>query len=298
MPAEGLPWIDRARYLTYEQITRLVGVLAPLGVRTVRITGGEPLLRNDVARLVRLLRSVPDLDEVAITTNGTNLERYAKELVEAGVDRFNVSLDSLEPTRFADLTRRHALDRVLRGLDALKDAAAGPVKINAVAVKGLTEDEIFAFAEFAAVTGIEVRFIEFMPLDADQAWTKDEFVSGQELLETLMNRYDLMEEPRKAASTARTFMIRNTLGKIGLVEPISRPFCADCNRIRLTADGYLRTCLFSQWETDLGEPLRSGASDRDIEELVRSAVWRKELKHRITELGFVQPKRSMSSIGG
>jgi cyclic pyranopterin phosphate synthase len=298
MPADGLPWLRRDDRLTYPEITRLVALLAPRGVRSVRLTGGEPLLRPGLADLVRTLKAIPDLAEVAITTNGTRLEHQAAALVTAGVDRFNISLDSLDPARFSSLTRRDALPRVRRGLHELAQVAPGPIKINVVALADITEHEVFGFVELARDTGCEVRFIEFMPLDADRAWTNSRFVPGQVLLDMARRRYDLVAEARRPAATARTFSIRGSRGRIGLIEPISKPFCSGCDRIRLTADGKLRTCLFSLTETDLRTPLRDGTSDEDLLVLLRAAVWRKELKHRINEPGFVQPARSMSAIGG
>lgn len=298
MPAEGLPWLSRDDQLTYAEIVRLVSLLTPLGVHSLRLTGGEPLLRKGVPDLVRELKTVPELGEVAITTNGTLLQRYADQLVEAGVDRFNVSLDSLDPTRFSTLTRRNALHHVRAGLVALAKVTPGPIKINAVALRDITEHEIFDFVELAKETGFEIRFIEFMPLDADHSWSQSQFVPGHELLSIARTRYELIEEERPASATARTFRVAGGQGKIGLIEPISRPFCSDCDRIRITSDGKLRTCLFSLTETDLRTPLRDGSSDEDIVDLVRTAVWRKELKHRINEPGFIQPPRTMSAIGG
>jgi GTP 3',8-cyclase len=299
MPAEGLPWLERDEILRFEEIVRLVGVLAPLGVRDVRLTGGEPLVRRDFPQLVAMLREVPELREIALTTNGFLLERDARALVDAGVDRFNVSVDSLQRDRFYEMTRRDALPQVLRGLEALAALPQShPIKVNAVAVRGFTEDEVVPFARFAREGRFEVRFIEFMPLDADHAWSPDAVLTGAEIRAIVEKHWPLVEEPREPHATARVFRFADGAGRIGFVNPVSEPFCADCDRIRLTADGRLRTCLFSLRETDLRGPMRDGASDLELEEIVRSAVWRKELKHRVNEPGFVQPERTMSRIGG
>jgi GTP 3',8-cyclase len=299
MPAEGLPWLERAEILSFEEIARLLSLLASMGVRDLRLTGGEPLVRRDFPRLAAMLRSIEDLREIAVTTNGYLLERDAAALVDAGVDRFNVSVDSLQRDRFYAMTRRDALPRVLRGLQALAAfPEAHPIKVNAVAMRGFTEDEVVPFARFARETPFEVRFIEFMPLDADHQWSPDAVLTGDEIRARIEERWRLEEEPREAHATARVFRFADGQGKIGFINPVSEPFCADCDRIRITADGRLRTCLFSLRETDLREPMRAGAGDDDLEEIVRNAVWRKELKHRVNEPGFVQPERTMSRIGG
>jgi cyclic pyranopterin phosphate synthase len=227
------------------------------------------------------------------------LERDAEALVEAGINRFNVSVDSLQRDRFFEMTRRDALPRVLAGLEALAQfPEAHPIKVNAVAMRGFTEDEALPFAEFARSHPYEVRFIEFMPLDADHSWTPDSVLSGDEIRAAIGAVYPLEAEPREAHATARVYRFADGNGKLGFINPVSEPFCGDCNRIRLTADGRLRTCLFSLNETDLRTPLRDGADDEELERLIRDAVWRKELKHRINDAGFRQPPRTMSRIGG
>ncbi|MDQ6914693.1 MAG: GTP 3',8-cyclase MoaA [Actinomycetota bacterium] len=299
MPAEGLPWLERSDVLTFEEIHRLVALLASMGVRDVRLTGGEPLVRREFPRLVEMLRGVSDLREIALTTNGFLLERDAEALVRAGVDRFNVSIDSLQRDRFFAMTRRDALPRVLAGLERLAEfPEAHPIKVNAVAMRGFTEDEALPFARFAREHPYEVRFIEFMPLDADHAWSPDAVLTGDEIRATISAVWPLEPAPREAHATARVYRFADGRGSIGFVNPVSKPFCGDCNRIRLTADGRLRTCLFSLGETDLRGPVRAGASDGELERIVRDAVWRKELKHRVNEPGFVQPPRTMSQIGG
>jgi GTP 3',8-cyclase len=297
MPAEGLPWLERDDVLHFEEIERLGGLLAAMGVTDVRLTGGEPLVRRDFPQLVGML--APLVEDLSITTNGYLLERDAEALVRAGATRFNVSIDSLQRDRFFEMTRRDALPRVLRGLEVLASfPEAHPIKVNAVAMRGFTEDEVLPFAHFAREHPYEVRFIEFMPLDADHAWTPDSVLSGEEIRAIIEQQWALEPVEREPHATARVYRFADGRGSIGFINPVSEPFCGDCNRIRLTADGRLRTCLFSLNETDLRAPLRAGADDAELEQIVRDAVWRKELKHHVNEPGFVQPLRTMSAIGG
>jgi cyclic pyranopterin phosphate synthase len=299
MPAEGLPWLEREAVLSFEEIVRLTTILAEMGVHDVRLTGGEPLVRRDFPTLAGMLAGIPGVEDLSVTTNGYLLERDAEALVRAGINRFNVSIDSLQRDRFFAMTRRDALPRVLRGLEVLAQfPEAHPIKVNAVAMRGFTEAEALPFAEFARSYPYEVRFIEFMPLDADHNWTPDSVLSGDEIRAAISAVHPLEPEAREAHATARVYRFADGQGKIGFINPVSEPFCDDCNRIRLTADGKLRTCLFSLNETDLRAPLRSGASDDEVAEVIRAAVWRKELKHRVNDAGFVQPERSMSAIGG
>jgi cyclic pyranopterin phosphate synthase len=297
MPAEGLPWLEREAILHFEEIERIVTVLARMGIRSVRLTGGEPLVRRDFPRLAGML--APLVADLSVTTNGYLLERDAAALVDAGVNRFNVSVDSLQRDRFFAMTRRDALPQVLRGLEALAaHPEAHPIKVNAVALRGFTEEEVLPFARFAREHPYEVRFIEFMPLDGDRSWTRDQVLTGEEIRAVIDASYPLEAEPREPSATARTWRFADGPGRIGFINPVSEPFCSDCDRIRLTADGKLRTCLFSLNETDVRAPLRAGASDADLEQIVRGAVWRKELKHHVNEPGFIQPARTMSAIGG
>jgi len=246
-----------------------------------------------------MLSDIEDVAEVSLTTNGFLLGRDASALVEAGINRFNVSLDSLQRDRFYALTRRDALPQVLRGLELLASfPEAHPIKINAVAIRGFTEEEVIPFARLARRTPYEVRFSEFMPLDADRAWSPDQVLSGEEIRAAIDAVYPLESQPREPHSTARVYRFADGRGKIGFINPVSEPFCGDCNRIRLTADGRLRTCLFSLNETDLRGPLRAGADDALLERIIRDAVWRKELKHHVGDPGFIQPARTMSAIGG
>ncbi len=299
MPAEGLPWLERGAILSFEEIARIVGLLAAMGVHDVRLTGGEPLVRRDFPRLVAMLSEREHVREVSVTTNGYLLERDAAALVAAGVNRFNVSIDSLQRDRFYELTRRDALPQVLRGLERLAGfPEAHPIKVNAVAIRGFTEQEVIPFAEMARRTPYEIRFIEFMPLDADRAWEPDRVLTGEEIRAAIDAVYPLVALPRERHATARVYRFADGRGRIGFINPVSEPFCGDCNRIRLTADGRLRTCLFSLNETDLRGPIRAGADDRELEVIIRRAVWRKELKHHVGEPGFIQPLRTMSAIGG
>ena len=299
MPAEGLEWLPRDEVLSYEEIARVVRVLAAMGVDEVRLTGGEPLVRRDLPVLVSLLAETPGVRDLSLTTNGVMLDRLARPLVEAGLTRLNVSLDSLSHVRFAEITRRDALDRVLAGLaEAERYPELRPIKVNCVAVRGFTEEEVPALAELARRKPYVVRFIEFMPLDADEAWREDEVLTGGEIRALIEERWPLEEIPAKASSTARRFRFADGAGEIGFVNPVSEPFCSSCDRIRLTADGQLRTCLFSRREWDLKAPLRDGATDEELAELIRFAVRHKELKHKINDPGFVRASRSMSQIGG
>jgi len=306
MPAEGLPWLERAEVLTFEEIARLVSLLSEMGVHDVRLTGGEPLVRRDFPRLAAMLAAVDGVEDLSLTTNGYLLERDADALAAAGLTRVNISIDSLQRDRFFEITRRDSLPQVLRGLDAIaRHPQLRPIKVNAVALRGFTEQEALPFAEFARERDFQVRFIEFMPLDGDGAWTADQVLTGAELHEIIHAVHPLEEIPHEPSATARRYRFVDSSGgeqaakgEIGFINPVSEPFCGDCNRIRLTSDGKLRTCLFSLHETDLRGPLRTGATDDQLERIVRDAVWRKELKHHVGEQGFRQPARSMSAIGG
>jgi GTP 3',8-cyclase len=299
MPAEGLQWLAKPEVLTFEELHRLVTVMARVGVREVRLTGGEPLVRRDLPDLVRRLAVVPGVEDLSLTTNGVLLDRLAEPLADAGLRRLNVSLDSLSHTRFAQITRRDALDRVLAGLAAAeREVRLRPIKVNCVAIRGFSETEVPALAALARRKPFVVRFIEFMPLDADDRWDADQVLSGAEIRAIIEERWPLVELPAGASSTARRFRFADGAGEVGFVSPVTEPFCSSCDRIRVTADGRLRTCLFSRTEWDLQAPLRDGASDAELEEVIRNAVAHKELKHRINEPGFVRASRTMSQIGG
>jgi GTP 3',8-cyclase len=299
MPAEGMPWLEREEILRFEEIERLVALMSGMGIEDVRLTGGEPLARRDFPTLASMLARIPGIRDLSLTTNGYLLERDAARLAAAGIQRVNISIDSLQRDRFFQITRRDSLPQVLRGLEAIaRQPAIRRVKVNALGIRGFTEDEILPFCELARSRDVQVRFIEFMPLDADHAWSREQVLTGEEIRRVIESRYPLAEADREPSATARVFRFTDGQGEIGFVNPVSEPFCADCNRIRLTSDGKLRTCLFSLNETDLKQPMRAGASDAGLERMIREAVWGKELKHRINQPGFVQPERTMSAIGG
>lgn len=299
MPAEGVEWLPRDQILSFEEIARIVAVLTEMGVCDVRLTGGEPLVRRDLPTLAAMIGATPGVEDLSITTNGYFLRRDAADLVEAGVRRFNVSLDALTRERFKEITRRDAFDKTIDGLRALEDLpGVQAIKVNAVAIRGFTEADVVGFAELARVRPYEIRFIEQMPLGADNDWQRENLLSGDEICELINAHYPLVARDRAEHATARLYDFADGGGSIGFINPVSEPFCSDCNRIRLTADGKLRTCLFSHRETDLRGLLREGASDDELAQTVRDAVWRKELKHAVGDPGFVQPKRTMSQIGG
>ncbi|HEX6123229.1 MAG TPA: GTP 3',8-cyclase MoaA, partial [Ktedonobacterales bacterium] len=301
MPAEGLPWLPRAEILTYEEIARLTRVMVGLGVEQIRLTGGEPLVRRDVPELVRMLGAIPGLRSLSLTTNGVLLGRLAGPLAEAGLTRINVSLDSLVRERFAELTRRDQLEQVLAGLETLERyPSIAPIKINAVAMRGVTEAEVLEFARLARRKPYVVRWIEFMPLDADQIWRKEDILTGAEIKAIIEAEFGPLVPVAgaEASETARRYTFADGVGEVGFINPVSEPFCRWCDRIRLTADGHLRTCLFATTETDLRAILRADGTDAELERTIRGAVWHKELKHYIGDTRFRRTARSMSMIGG
>ncbi|HLZ23162.1 MAG TPA: GTP 3',8-cyclase MoaA [Ktedonobacterales bacterium] len=301
MPAEGLPWLPRAEILTYEEIERIVRVAAAIGIEQIRLTGGEPTVRRELPSLIRMLKEVPGLRSLSLTTNGVLLNRLAGPLAEAGLTRINVSLDSLVRERFAELTRRDALNQVLAGLEALEEyPSISPIKINAVAMRNFTESEVVDFARLARRKPYVVRWIEFMPLDADQIWRKEDILTGGEIRSLIEAEFGPLVPVIGAdkSETARRYTFADGIGEVGFINPVSEPFCKDCDRIRLTADGHLRTCLFSLEETDLRAILRSGEDDEALARAMRIAVWGKELKHYINDTRFRRSSRSMSMIGG
>ncbi|MBE3560291.1 MAG: GTP 3',8-cyclase MoaA [Ktedonobacteraceae bacterium] len=301
MPAEGLPWLKKAEILTYEEIVRISRVAVSMGIEQIRLTGGEPLVRRDVPDLVRQLHQIPGLRSLSLTTNGVLLKQQAGALAEAGLTRINVSLDSLVREKFAQLTRRDQLDRVLEGLAELeKYPSIHPIKINAVAMRGFTEDEVLDFVRFARHTAYIVRWIEFMPLDADQIWRKEDILTGAEIKAIIESQYGPLVSITSGdpSETARRYTFSDGIGEVGFINPVSEPFCSTCDRIRLTADGQLRTCLFATEETDLRSVVRSDADDETLASVIRQAVWHKELKHYIGDKRFKRANRSMSMIGG
>lgn len=299
MPAEGLPWLKKDEILSFDEIERVVRISVERGVKEIRLTGGEPTVRAGLPELIERLIRIPGLEGVSLTTNGFLLRRMAKDLAAAGLTRINVSLDTLVQEKFEHITRRNHLTEVLAGLEELeKHPTISPIKVNAVAIRGFTDEEVLEFARFARRRPYVVRFIEFMPLDADQSWTPEMILTGNELYEMIHAAYPLVPRDSVPASTSRVYRFADGKGEIGFINPVSEPFCSTCNRIRVTADGQLRTCLFSRWETDLRGPLREDRSDDEIGALMLGAVQRKEMKHRINDPGFVRANRSMSQIGG
>lgn len=301
MPAEGLPWLKKDEILSYEEITRIARVAVDIGIEQIRLTGGEPLVRRDVPELVRQLRQIEGLHSLSLTTNGVLLKQQAGPLAEAGLTRINVSVDSLLREKFAQLTRRDQFQRVLEGLEELeKYPSIHPIKVNAVAMRDFSEEEVLDFVKLARRKAYVVRWIEFMPLDADQIWRKEDILTGGELKALIEAAYGPLVPITTGdpSETARRYTFSDGVGEVGFINPVSEPFCASCDRIRITADGQLRTCLFATEETDLRAVIRSDASDDDLAATIRQAVWHKELKHYIGDKRFKRANRSMSMIGG
>jgi cyclic pyranopterin phosphate synthase len=300
MPEEGVKFQPRAEILTYEEIERFVRLSIPLGIRKLRITGGEPLVRKDLPLLIGRLASISGIEELALTTNGLSLESMARPLRQAGVQRVNVHLDTLDRERFLKITRRDELHRVLRGLDAALGAGFDAVKINAVAVKDLVEPDIVPLACYGRERGIEIRYIEFMPLDAQGLWLPDRVLRMDTMLRMLeegIGPLDPVPDPDPRAP-AQEFRFRDGIGTVGFIASVSKPFCLNCNRIRLTADGQLRYCLFALEETDIKSRLRDRTPDEDIRQIIADTVKRKWLGHEINSSQFVAPPRPMYAIGG
>jgi cyclic pyranopterin phosphate synthase len=283
--------------LDWGEYERLVRILVRMGIRKVRVTGGEPLVRPGVESFIGRLKAI-GVQDLSMTTNGHLLAERCDTLIAAGLDRINISLDSLNRDKFEQVTRTKAFDQVMAGIDAAQNSALRPVKINAVLVRGLNDDEVEAFAEFARERELIMRFIEFMPLDADRAWTRESMVPAAEVYKRIAARWPLVPVVHERSETARKYRFADGRGEIGLVAPVTQPFCGFCSRIRLTADGKLRTCLFSKDDHDLKFLLRGGANDREIGDEILSIVAQKEKGHRINEPGFVPPSRTMVYIGG
>lgn len=302
MPAGRTEWLERTNLLTYEEIYRIVQVAARLGIRKVRITGGEPLVRAELPKLVAQLRTIPQLKELVMTTNGTLLERYAHALKEAGLDRLNVSLDSLRPHRFKEITGSDAFYQVWRGIEAALAAGFSPIKINVVVIKDVNDDEVIDFARLTRLYPFHVRFIEYMPIGANrEAWERAKIVAAEEIRSRIAREFPLhpVNQEEEAKGPERTYALCDSKGCIGFITPVSDEFCAMCNRMRLTSDGKLRGCLMRNGELDLLEALRSGATDEQIEELILEAVARKPEKHTINSPDFTYSDfYTMNRLGG
>jgi GTP 3',8-cyclase len=300
MPAEGLDWLPQPEVLTDDEVCRLLEVaVRRLGVTSIRFTGGEPLLRRGLVGIVARTRALGAHLDLSMTTNGLGLERRAADLVGAGLDRVNVSLDSIRPETFAQITRRDRLDDVLRGLKAARDAGLTPVKVNAVLVRDVNHEQAPELLEWALAEGYDLRFIEQMPLDAQHAWQRDRMVRAEETLAALAGRFRLTPavEPRGSAP-AELFLVDGGPARVGVIASVTRPFCGDCNRVRLTADGQVRNCLFAREESDLRAALRDGAEDEELARRWIAAVAGKLPGHGIDDVTFLQPDRPMSAIGG
>jgi cyclic pyranopterin phosphate synthase len=299
MPAEGMPWLAREQLLTYEELTRFARIALEHGITGIRLTGGEPTVRADLPVLVRMLSALrPGLD-LSLTTNGLKLPAMAEELAAAGLTRVNVSLDTLDRERFRQIARRDRIADVFAGLEAARRVGFTPIKVNAVLMRGFNEDEAMPLARWAREQGHELRFIEWMPLDYQHGWSRSKLVSADEILAAIDAEFPIEPAPGEDPSAPATvYRYRDGGGRVGVIASVTRPFCGHCDRIRLTADGQIRTCLFSLQEYDFRTALRNGASDDEISALLTAAVLRKEPGHLINSPFFKQPERGMSAIGG
>jgi cyclic pyranopterin phosphate synthase len=297
MPEEGMQWLPRSEILTFEEISRLARICVDrFGFDGIRLTGGEPTIRANIVRLVEQLAAL-DVD-LAMTTNGATLRNLAHDLRRAGLDRINISLDTLDRDKFVRMTRRDELDHVLLGIASAKEAGFARVKINAVVERGTNDDEIVDLARFGRDEGVEVRFIEFMPLDASDEWQRAKVVGQDEIVSVLAGEWELEQLPAVGAAPANLWRYVDGAGNVGVIPTVTKPFCGDCDRVRLTADGQFRTCLFATDEFDLRRALRDGESDDRIAARIEAAVGTKWAGHQINQVNFVRPQRSMSQIGG
>lgn len=298
MPAEGVPWLPRNTLLSPTELMRIVEVAVAEGVTEVRLTGGEPLLRPDVVDVVAAIHGIENAPEISITTNGIMLPRLSQRLADAGLARVNISLDTLDAARFKEMTRRDRLGDVLDGIDAAKAAGMTPVKINTVLMRDVNDHEAPALLRWAMENDLQLRFIEQMPLDAGHTWSREGMVTAAEILASLREEHDLEAIPGRGAAPAERFLVDGGPHTVGIIASVTMPFCGACDRLRLTADGQLRSCLFSSTESDLRGPLRSGASDEEVAAILHRCLAGKLAGHGINEPGFLQPPRPMSAIGG
>ena len=297
---ESVQFLPRADLLSFEEIERLVIILAQNGVDRIRITGGEPLVRSELWRLIEMLKAVPGINEIALTTNGLLLAQQAQQLKSAGLDRLNVSLDSIDPKVFEQITRRKGLDKVLEGIEAAQATGLNNIRINAVSISGITESEIVPLAEFARQKNLELRFIEFMPLDGDQAWETGQVLSGAAVKSLIESNIGAMVpvERDNPSQPAVDFTYQDHDARVGFINSVTEPFCSDCNRMRVTAEGKFRNCLFSSSEWDIRNLLRSGASDAEIESAIRECIGAKKAGHGTDDGKFLRPEKAMYQIGG
>jgi cyclic pyranopterin phosphate synthase len=298
MPEEGMQWMRRDLLLTYEEIARLVCIFGSLGVSHIRLTGGEPLMRHDLWRLVKMIRRVPEIQDVALTTNGFFLKEQARELMEAGLSRINVSIDSLNPQVLAELTRRDYFEEIWQGIEEVERLGLTPIKLNIVLIRGINDGEILKFAELARSRPFIIRFIEFMPIGKDDGWSIEKVVPTEDVIQAIQKHYPLIPQVHNDSRPAERYVFADGVGEVGFISSVSQPFCTHCDRVRITSDGKFRTCLFSLHETDLRAMVRGVASDGEIADALVAAVWRKEEGHLINRPGFVRPERTMSQIGG
>ena len=299
MPADNVEFMDRSNLLSFEEIQRVVQIVSRMGINRLRLTGGEPLMRKNLPVLIKMLNEVDGIDDIAMTTNAYFLKDQAQSLKDAGLKRLNVSLDALDPEKFRDVNRRDCLQSVLDGLDTARKVGFKSIKINAVAVRNFSETEIMSLIEMGRSDGFEIRFIEFMPLDSDKVWERDKVLFGHEIVNMIKDNYELVPiDNSLEIGPASEYNFADGKGKIGIITAVSNPFCDHCNRIRMTADGKLRTCLFSTEETNLKELIRSGATDETIIETLKQAVLVKEPGHKINLDDFERPTRAMHAIGG
>ena len=298
MPAEGLDWLPKPEMLTDDELVRLVRIMVGMGVTNVRLTGGEPLLRRSLVDVVGRIATLEPRPRIAMTTNGIGLDRLAAPLAAAGLDRVNVSLDTIDSREFSDLTRRDRLQDVVAGLKAASDAGLAPVKVNAVAMRGVNDGDVADLLQWCLDRGYALRFIEQMPLDAQHEWDRAQMVSQAEILERLGERFRLAPVPERGSAPAELFLVDGGPETVGVIASVTAPFCGACDRARLTADGQLRNCLFARQEVDLRGPMRDGASDTELADLVIAEMWAKKAGHGIDRPDFEQPQRPMSAIGG
>ena len=299
MPADNVEFMDRSNLLSFEEIQRVAQIVSRMGINRLRLTGGEPLMRKNLPVLIKMLNEVDGIDDIAMTTNAYFLKDQAQSLKDAGLKRLNVSLDALDPKKFRDVNRRDCLQSVLDGLDTARQVGFKSIKINAVAVRNFSETEIMSLIEMGRSDGFEIRFIEFMPLDSDKVWERDKVLFGHEIVNMIKENYELVPiDNSLEIGPASEYNFADGKGKIGIITAVSNPFCDHCNRIRMTADGKLRTCLFSTKETNLKELIRSGATDETIIETLKQAVLVKEPGHKINLDDFERPTRAMHAIGG